>query len=1709
MHARDLLAPLLAIAAFVGSSNVGFCGSCRLVYEEPFEDTDADGLPDEWECCYFPGDPVDIHSPEDHNDTDLLTLAEEYSANTDPTLADTDGDGFSDSDERDLPVCGVKWYTDPTNPDSSPGLQCGCQTDCPAGSSPTADPNLIINPGLQWLDDFGNPHGWWGYNVFPEATNSSQDVPFHPTTGSRVLENSVEDRQLPITNYNGRNFWRQDNIAGVEPDTWYMLSVDIGTNGYRPYTYQAGDTIAPKEHRIEGQIEQYSGADIHFKTEGFSGLQNFRIGQQGIEYTNWQDLTSGPVGSCADDYKMGTFTTVQESAEVPMSKMTRYFHIPKGDDEATHERKLFSEIRGIGTTYADNFVLKKVDVGEPLPDLPAFSRSGTLTFVPYNGVPYNGMDFFPIVLYGYVNGLAEPVYEKISDAGFNAVRVEKTHENVVEDALIDNNLAAVPFTWHTYTWSGMTGIRASIVQDAFHPNSNYVGPGYMKGRIDHWANFENLLFFRGPDEWNNAYGKVYRASNGVRELYRMRDYLKCEYPHADLHYSSTPTFLDTDGLVSLRDANGMVTEEKTLRDWYYDLADSVSFTWNTPNAYHRKDVDNPRMMQVGSQTRKARSFSGGKPVLHTALGVYGWSSWDEPFCLGGLDDGSTCRFDSNCDGGTCGNPNIPLHLQRFQIWNSIINGATGVLFFTGTTSFDLQDDPLDVKEWGILKALAAELAEMTPVLLEPEYYDAWTVEVMDEGVEDSRIEVMMKEHGGKIYLFATSVWYEDIEVVKFTLPNIDNITSVTVLNDFDNGVLPALDPFTIPHSGNTFMHDFKGEDVTGPHCPVEFVAPCAAAPGYGTHIYEIAYSCDDGNECTSDSFVNGACQHDNLALGTPCGDAATECSDQDTCDGGGVCQSNVVTVGTECRASQGACDPAEVCDGLLATCPIDTLEPPTTECRASAGVCDPAEFCDGIAVECPADGLFQASTACRVSAGICDAVEVCDGTNVDCPADTKKTAGTECRASADICDVPESCDGVTDACPIDEVVTAGTECRAAPGECDEAEVCDGFSKACPPNGFEPPGALCGLAPDLCEEQDTCDGGGACVDNGVKPIATVCRAAGDDCDPAEVCDGLGTACPSDVIQPSGTFCGPAPDLCEEQDTCDTAGMCVDNGVKSVGTVCRTFAGACDVVEFCDGTATACPLDGFQVVGTSCGTTPNVCEFEDTCDGAGACADNGVMSSTTECRASAGDCDVAEFCDGTTPLCPSNAFQGSGIGCGPTPDVCEFQDTCDGSGTCVDNGVKPIATVCRAAGDDCDPAEVCDGLGTACPSDVIQPSGTFCGPAPDLCEEQDTCDTAGMCVDNGVKSVGTVCRTFAGACDVVEFCDGTATACPLDGFQVVGTSCGTTPNVCEFEDTCDGAGACADNGVMSSTTECRASAGDCDVAEFCDGTTPLCPSNAFQGSGIGCGPTPDVCEFQDVCDGLGVCLDLGVMWPPIECRASVGSCDPAELCDGSGTGCPPDVNACGADAPIIPSFPHNVRKNRYVSFDPNSDPNNPQTVAYQVSLAASQWHDEALGVLGWVDEPDVEQRAIIVSSPVYQVWNENVIHVGDCHVAPMAKYEIRTILEGADVQILGNFSVPLSIETSLRPGNNKWWGDCVGTLEGDPPAWTGPNGVVNFLDVQAGLKAFVSDPLAPHDTWMDVHPQDLNWTVNMNDVLLVILGFKGAEYPDGCVNDPCCP
>jgi len=98
-------------------------------------------------------------------------------------------------------------------------------------------------------------------------------------------------------------------------------------------------------------------------------------------------------------------------------------------------------------------------------------------------------------------------------------------------------------------------------------------------------------------------------------------------------------------------------------------------------------------------------------------------------------------------------------------------------------------------------------------------------------------------------------------------------------------------------------------------------------------------------------------------------------------------------------------------------------------------------------------------------------------------------------------------------------------------------------------------------------------------------------------------------------------------------------------------------------------------------------------------------------------------------------------------------------------------------------------------------------------------------------------------------------------------------------------------------VTATTECRASAGECDVAESCDGQSADCPVDGFRPLSTACSDQDQNLCTAEHCDGAGAC----VANPPadVSCAPDL----PDVCCDPFDGVCKPDPNLDPICAPVV--------------------------------------------------------------------------------------------------------------------------------------------------------------------------------------------------------------
>ncbi len=216
-------------------------------YEEVFNievvnDSDNDGLDDDWELLYFPA--LTTASGDDDGDNDDLTNIEEQSAGTNPTMTDTDGDTLTDGQEINT------FGTNPLLADTDgEGLSDADELSGTGGF--VTDPKLADTDGDGFNDALELSEG-------TDPTNTS-DFPntLLPLRLNEILTRNVTNiqdgfgrREDWIEIYNPNN--QAVNLDGYyltdsagNPTKWNFPNITISAQGYLVVFASGEDTVDP------------------------------------------------------------------------------------------------------------------------------------------------------------------------------------------------------------------------------------------------------------------------------------------------------------------------------------------------------------------------------------------------------------------------------------------------------------------------------------------------------------------------------------------------------------------------------------------------------------------------------------------------------------------------------------------------------------------------------------------------------------------------------------------------------------------------------------------------------------------------------------------------------------------------------------------------------------------------------------------------------------------------------------------------------------------------------------------------------------------------------------------------------------------------------------------------------------------------------------------------------------------------------------------------------------------------------------------------------------------------------------------------------------------------------------------------------------------------------------------------------------------------
>ncbi len=202
-----------------------------------------------------------------------------------------------------------------------------------------------------------------------------------------------------------------------------------------------------------------------------------------------------------------------------------------------------------------------------------------------------------------------------------------------------------------------------------------------------------------------------------------------------------------------------------------------------------------------------------------------------------------------------------------------------------------------------------------------------------------------------------------------------------------------------------------------------------------------------------------------------------------------------------------------------------------------------------------------------------------------------------------------------------------------------------------------------------------------------------------------------------------------------------------------------------------------------------------------------------------------------------------------------------------------------------------------------------------------------------------------------------------------------------------------------------------------------------------------------------------------------------------------------------APATALTPHDMTKDRYLSFDPST--NVGQLTALRVTRVGSvtPWYVSCTlqdaGADGKLGE--------LVQTPEFCDWTDSVIHVRGCEVVPGNEYVVEATAD--DVV----FSSSLSIFTTTpQISASRQFGDVVGSLVAG--AWTAPDGIVTVNDITSVVQKFQLNPAAPHLSRVDNDGKTPNGIVASNDILRAVVAFAGGDFGFGvtdCLTGTCVP
>ena len=626
---------------------------------------------------------------------------------------------------------------------------------------------------------------------------------------------------------------------------------------------------------------------------------------------------------------------------------------------------------------------------------------------------------------------------------------------------------------------------------------------------------------------------------------------------------------------------------------------------------------------------------------------------------------------------------------------------------------------------------------------------------------------------------------------------------------------------------------------------------CALGSCHGT-----SFPVDDGNPCTDDSCDTDSGPVHAIDITNPCTDS-NACTSGDACNAAGACVGVAFSLDDGNQCTDDTCNPLT---GPAHTIDVTNVCTDSSACT-SGDHCTAAGACVGTAVTC-GDSNQCTDDTCNPATGC---VYTNDNTNV-CSDSSACTSGDHCSAGAcvttpvvcndsnqctdDSCNPASGCVysiDITNVCTDSSLCTSADHCNAA-GACVGTAVTCNDSNQCTDDSCAP-ATGCVYSIDVtnvctdssaCTSADHCNAAGSCVGTAVTcNDSNTCTT--DTCAPATGCVYTNNtiACNDSSACTSGDVC--AGGVCAGAAiTCNDSKLCTtDTCNPATGCVFTNNTVACNDSNAC--------TSGDVCAGGSCAGTLITCNDSNTCTNDSCNVATGCVytNNTSACNADGSGCTQNDTCSGGA------CVAGAAPNCNDS-NVCT-NDSCSSTGVNTYSCLHANNTVACDDGLWCTDNDHCSG-GT-CTNTVAHSCGVnttcttySCNEATDSCN---TTYTTAACNDGVPCTTGDVCSGGV--------CAGTPNTCN-DGNICTTDACTAGTGACTHTAI---AGCCLSD--ADCTSACPASANTTCNLEYCDtATTHQCVCDPTYGFDHGLPCALDTAVYPTNCYS-GTCSITGTCDP----------------------------------------------------------------------------------------------------------------------------------------------------------------------------------------------------------------------------------------------------